>query len=55
MNEFLSMGGYAEFVWPAVILTVGIVVWNAFTARRAHVAALEEARRRVAVRSTEAS
>lgn len=26
MNEFLEMGGYAAFVWPAYGLSVGVLV-----------------------------
>lgn len=48
MNEFLSMGGYAASVWPAIVLTLGIILWNIFAARRSFESARNEARRRVA-------
>lgn len=48
MKEFLSMGGYASSVWPAVLLTFAIVAWNIVTARRSFRAARAEARRRLA-------
>jgi heme exporter protein D len=53
MNEFLAMGGYAKFVWPAYALTFVAVFVNIAIARRAHRGALEEARRRLAVQGEE--
>ncbi len=49
MSGFLSMGGYASSVWPAVALTFGIIVWNVVAARRSFAAARAEARRRVSM------
>ena len=49
MSDFLSMGGYASSVWPAVLLTVGIIVWNVVAARRSFSEARIEARRRLAM------
>jgi heme exporter protein CcmD len=43
------MGGYASSVWPSVVLTVGIIVWNVLAARRSFSEAHAEARRRVAM------
>jgi heme exporter protein CcmD len=48
MSGFLSMGGYASSVWPAVALTFGIIAWNIVAARRSFAAARAEARRRIA-------
>ena len=48
MNEFLAMGGYARFVWPSYVLTLGIVVLNVYWARRAFRKARDDARRRLA-------
>jgi heme exporter protein CcmD len=48
MNDFLSMGGYADFVWPSYALTIGIVVLNVVWARRSLTRASAEARRRLA-------
>jgi heme exporter protein D len=53
MNEFLAMGGYAKFVWPAYVITFVAVFANIYAARRAHRAALEEARRRLSVQGDE--
>ena len=49
MSEFLAMGGYAAFVWPAYALTFVAVFVNVALARRAHAAARAEARRRLAM------
>lgn len=53
MKEFLSMGGYAEFLWPAFGVTFFAVLVNIWMARRVHRQALEEARRRIAVEASE--
>ncbi len=47
MSEFLAMGGYATFLWPAYAVTLFAVLVNVITARRAHAAARDEARRRL--------
>jgi len=36
MSEFLSMGGYAAFVWPAYGLTLIVLVGNVLLPRRRH-------------------
>ncbi len=46
MNEFLAMGGYAQFVWPSYAITILAFAVNIWLARRAHRMALETARRR---------
>lgn len=53
MTEFLAMGGYAQFLWPAYALTMLAVIVNVITARRAHATAREEARRRLAMQDEE--
>jgi heme exporter protein CcmD len=50
MKEFLDMGGYAAFVWPSYVLTVGVIALNVFWACRALARAQEAARRRLAAR-----
>jgi len=50
MSEFLSMGGYAAFVWPSYALTMAIVLLNIAWARRSFVHACDEARRRLAIK-----
>jgi len=40
MSDFLSMGGYAVFVWPCYLLTLGGMAWLALASwRRAKAAA----------------
>ena len=50
MNDFLSMGGYAGYVWPAFGLTVAVLLLNIWTARRTLALARRDARRRLAAR-----
>lgn len=51
VRTFLSMGGYAAYVWPAYIIAVtvlaGLVVssWKSARKREAELAALRQARR----------
>ena len=47
MRAFFDMGGYAAFVWPAYAVTLGVVVLNIVSARRALARSLAEARRRL--------
>jgi heme exporter protein CcmD len=47
MSQFLDMGGYAAFVWPAYAVTLAVVVLNVVWARRALARAREAARRRL--------
>ncbi len=45
MSAFFGMGGYAAFIWPCYLLTLGGMIWLALASwRRAKVAAarLEE-------------
>jgi heme exporter protein D len=49
MSDFLAMGGYAAFVWPAYAVTFAVVVLNIVWAQRALVRSLAEARRRLSV------
>ena len=46
MVEFLNMGGYAAFVWPAFGITAVIMVANLIAARRREAEALASLRRR---------
>jgi heme exporter protein CcmD len=47
MSQFLDMGGYAAFVWPAYAVTLAVIVLNIFWAQRALARSRAEARRRV--------
>jgi heme exporter protein CcmD len=49
VNEFLSMGGYGKYLWPAFALGFGIVILNMVLAVRALKAAKEQARRRLEI------
>ena len=53
MREFLDMGGYAAFVWPAYALTFVAVIVNVVIARRPHAAPPAETRRRLAPHAEE--
>jgi heme exporter protein CcmD len=54
LMEYLDMGGYARYVWPAYILVIGAIVSNILMARRALKRAREAAVRRLSVKSTPA-
>jgi heme exporter protein CcmD len=47
-REFLDMGGYAAFVWPAYAVTLAVALLNVAWARRALARAVAAARRRLA-------
>ena len=49
MEEFLHMGGYARYVWPAYGLGLLVLGWNIWSALRLHRNALERARRRAVI------
>jgi heme exporter protein CcmD len=49
MKEFLAMGGYAAFVWPAYAVTAFAFAMSIWQALRAHRLALEAAQRRLAM------
>ena len=47
MNEFLDMGGYGKYLWPAFVLGFGIVVLNFVLALNSLASAKQDARRRM--------
>lgn len=53
MSEFLQMGGYAQYLWPAYAVTFVAVLLNVAGARRALRRARDEARRRIAISGDE--
>lgn len=53
MSDFLSMGGYAAYVWPSYALTLATIILNIYWARRLLARSREEARRRLAMRGEE--
>ncbi len=50
--EFIDMGGYGAFLWPAFGLTIAVLLWNIWSARRAHVEARRAAARRLQIEET---
>jgi heme exporter protein CcmD len=34
LQSFLSMSGYAAYVWPCYGLTLAVLLWNVWSARR---------------------
>ena len=42
MAEFFAMGGYGVYVWSAVGMSVAVLIWNWFSARRQMRKAREE-------------
>jgi heme exporter protein D len=55
MEDFLHMGGYARFVWPAYGLGLVVIIWNIWSALKLQRDALARARRRMAIGRTEDS
>ena len=49
MREFLDMGGYAAFVWPAYAVTFAVIALNIYWARRALANARRQALRRLEI------
>ena len=49
MSEFLDMGGYGKYLWPAFVLGFGIVVLNVVLALNSLASAKQEARRRMEI------
>ena len=47
--EFLSMGGYAQYVWPSYFIVLAAIVLNIVWTRRALARARLEARKRLAM------
>ena len=53
MIDFLRMGGYAVFVWPAFAITAIVMIANLVAARRREAEALAVVRRRRDAGSTQ--
>ncbi|HXS31353.1 MAG TPA: heme exporter protein CcmD [Steroidobacteraceae bacterium] len=51
MNEFLEMGGYGKYLWPAFALGFGVVVLNLMLALNSLASAKQDARRRMEMNS----
>ncbi len=50
--QFLQMGGYARFMWPAYGVALSLLLFNVLGARRALRMAKADARRRLAREQT---
>ena len=51
MRAFLSMGGYAPFVWPAYAVTLAVMGLNVLWARQLLKRSRREAERRLTMRT----
>jgi heme exporter protein CcmD len=49
MSDFLDMGGYGKYLWPAFALGLGVVVLNLILALNSLARAKQEARQRLGV------
>ena len=47
MTEFLEMGGYGKYLWPAFALGFGVVVLNLVLAMNSLASAKQDARKRM--------
>jgi heme exporter protein CcmD len=47
VSEFLDMGGYGKYLWPAFALGFGIVILNLVLAVRSLAGAKQDAKRRL--------
>ena len=52
LSDFFYMGGYAAFLWPAYGLVLSVLVYNVWSARRAHQEARRAAVRRLQMEET---
>jgi heme exporter protein CcmD len=55
MNDFLAMGGYALYVWPSYGLASVVLIWNVWSALRAHRDAKARAERALAMAAADAA
>jgi heme exporter protein CcmD len=49
VSEFLDMGGYGRYLWPAFALGFGIVILNVVLALNSLASAKQDARRRLEI------
>ncbi len=47
VSDFLHMGGYGSYLWPAFGLTLFVLVYNVWSARRSLAEARSAAARRI--------
>jgi heme exporter protein CcmD len=53
LQNFLSMSGYGAYVWSCYGLTLAVLVWSAWSARRALREQIVQATRRAQMQSAE--
>jgi heme exporter protein CcmD len=51
LRDFLAMGAYGAYVWPCYGLTVAVLIWSAWSARRQLRNEILAAQRRVQAQS----
>lgn len=49
LSEFVAMGAYGAYVWPCYGLTLAVLIWSAWSARRQLRNEIRAARRRTQV------
>jgi len=54
-HDFWAMGGYAAYVWPCIGFALATLAWNIWSANRHYTAALQRARRALAMAASEAA
>lgn len=52
MQDFIHMGGYAQFVWTSYALALAVIVGNVWGALRMRAAARDKALRRTEIAAT---
>lgn len=52
MQDFIHMGGYAQFVWTSYAIALAVIVGNVWGALRMRAAAREKALRRTEIAAT---
>ena len=55
LHNFLEMSGYGAYVWSCYGLTLIVLIWNAWSARRGLREQIVSATRRAQMQSTESS
>lgn len=55
LNDFLHMGGYAQFVWTSYGIALAVILWNVWGALRMRAEAREQALRRTEIAATRGS
>lgn len=51
LRDFVAMGAYGPYIWACYALTVAVLIWSAWSARRRLRAEIVAARRRAAAQA----